>query len=484
MLITPASQLVDALGAKAAKELATLQLRTVGDLLRHYPRRYEQRRALTPLASLRVDEQVTVLAQVRAVRTRRMTSRPGTITEVIVTDGTGELRLTFFKQAWRQGALAVGCHGLFAGKVRMYKGARELAHPDLALLDNIPAREEGKAELMVEPLVPIYASTTKLASWNVAKAVRIALDLVEFPDDIVPAAVRERHGLLDQRGAFEAIHHPGSFAEVDAARTRFKWEEALGLQLVLAQRRARARAQPTTPRPVRPDGLLADFERQLPYVLTGGQHAVSDEIFGDLAAAVPMHRLLQGEVGSGKTVVAVRAMLAVVDAGGQAALLAPTEVLAGQHLRSIRDLLGPLALAGELGSAEHATRVALLTGSQGSVARRSALAEAASGTAGIIIGTHALLSEDVAFADLGLVVVDEQHRFGVEQRDALRAKGARPPHLLVMTATPIPRTVAMTVYGDLETSVLRELPAGRRPIQTTVVPLADKPAWLDRVWAR
>jgi ATP-dependent DNA helicase RecG len=197
-----------------------------------------------------------------------------------------------------------------------------------------------------------------------------------------------------------------------------------------------------------------------------------------------MYRLLQGEVGSGKTVVALRAMLVVADSGGQAALLAPTEVLAQQHFRSIRDLLGPLAAAGQLGAAEGATRVALLTGSQSGSERRAALDEAADGTAGIVVGTHALLQEMVKFADLGLVVIDEQHRFGVQQRDALRAKGATPPHVLVMTATPIPRTVAITVYGDLETSVLRELPVGRAGIETAIVPRVEKPAWWQRTWRR
>jgi ATP-dependent DNA helicase RecG len=229
---------------------------------------------------------------------------------------------------------------------------------------------------------------------------------------------------------------------------------------------------------------LEAFDARLPFELTAGQVDVSKAIFEDLADKHPMHRLLQGEVGSGKTVVALRAMLAVIDAGGQAALLAPTEVLAHQHYRSISTLLGPLAESGQLGGAEVATRIALLTGSLGAAPRRSALLDAASGAAGILIGTHALLQESVQFADLGLVVVDEQHRFGVEQREALRAKGANPPHVLVMTATPIPRTVAMTVYGDLDVSTLTELPAGRAPIQTSVVPASERPDWLDRAWQR
>src|SRR5690606_18104619 len=225
------------------------------------------------------------------------------------------------------------------------------------------------------------------------------------------------------------------------------------------------------------------FRERLPFELTEGQQRVLADIREDLARTVPMHRLLQGEVGSGKTVVALLAMLTVIDAGGQAALLAPTEVLAVQHHRSITAMLGPLAEAGLLGGAEHATRVALLTGSQPAAERRANLLLAASGEAGIVIGTHALIQEHVQFAELGLVVVDEQHRFGVEQRDALRAKATTTPHVLVMTATPIPRTVAMTVFGDMETSTLAELPAGRQPITTHVV-TGDRPAWVERIWRR
>jgi ATP-dependent DNA helicase RecG len=257
------------------------------------------------------------------------------------------------------------------------------------------------------------------------------------------------------------------------------------LQAVLAQRRRAAAALPATARPPRAGGLLDAFDARLPFSLTGGQRDAGGIIAADLARTHPMHRLLQGEVGSGKTVIAVRAMLQVIDAGGQAALLAPTEVLAQQHYRSITDLLGPFGQAGRLDGADQATRVALLTGSQGAAARREALLDAASGAAGIVVGTHALLTEHVQFADLGMVVIDEQHRFGVEQRDALRekAKGTR-PHVLVMTATPIPRTVAMTVYGDLDTSTLTELPAGRSPIATHVVPAAEKPRFLERTWER
>ena len=288
---------------------------------------------------------------------------------------------------------------------------------------------------------------------------------------------------MSRTDALRGIHTPDTMAEVETARRRLRYEEAFVLQVTLAQRRRAAAGQSTTPRPERPGGLLEAFDGRLPFTLTAGQREVGATIADEMARDVPMHRLLQGEVGSGKTIVALRAMLAAVDSGGQAALLAPTEVLAAQHHRTITAMLGDLAEGGLLGGAEHGTRVALLTGSQSTAERRRTLLDVVTGDAGIVVGTHALLQENVDFFDLGLVVVDEQHRFGVEQRDALRGKGSVPPHVLVMTATPIPRTVAMTVFGDLETSTLRELPAGRAPITTHVVP-EDRPNWMARTWAR
>ena len=470
------------MGDASAKALASgLGLSTVGDLLRHYPRRYAERGVLTPLNELVVDDYVTVMAEVAKVDVIQMRQRKGKMVKVVVTDGNGKLHLTFFNQAWRGRQLSPGMRGLFAGKVGVFRGQRQLTNPQTQLLE-----DEGDAydESMLTGLIPVYPATTKFASWNIAKAVRIALDVADIDTDPLPDEVRERHGLLSLSQALRFVHLPDTFDQVKAAHLRLKFEEAFVLQVLLAQRRAAAAAQPATPRVARAGGLRDTFDAQLPFELTTGQQVVSDEIFADLAQEHPMHRLLQGEVGSGKTVVALRAMLAVADSGGQAALLAPTEVLAQQHARTIRTLLGPLGQAGELGSADTATRVALLTGSQGAAARRANMLDAASGAAGIVVGTHALLQENVQFADLGLVVVDEQHRFGVEQRDALRAKGSTPPHVLVMTATPIPRTVAMTVYGDLETSMLTELPAGRAPIQTNVVPVGEKPQWMERVWQR
>jgi ATP-dependent DNA helicase RecG len=469
---------------KTAKGLeAALGLRTTGDLLRYYPRRYAQRGELTDLASLREGEHVTVFARVEKVTSRPMRQRRGKLLEVTVTDGTARLSLTFFNktQFWEH-QLSPGTHGMFAGRVSSFRGKRQLAHPECKLL---AADDAAKAAEYAEELIPVYPATKDVSTWTVEKCVRVVLDTLGEVDDPLPGPVRESRGLIGLADALRGIHRPAGLAEAGRARHRLKWDEAFVLQTALAQRRRAAAALPATARPGQAGGLLAGFDAALPFTLTKGQQDAGETIAAELARTHPMHRLLQGEVGSGKTVIAIRAMLQVIDAGGQAALLAPTEVLAQQHYRSISALLGPLGQAGQLGAADQATRVALLTGSQGAAARREALLNAASGAAGIVIGTHALLQQHVQFADLGLVVIDEQHRFGVEQRDALREKstGGR-PHVLVMTATPIPRTVAMTVYGDLDTSTLTELPAGRSPIATHVVPAAEKPRHLARAWER
>jgi ATP-dependent DNA helicase RecG len=476
------------IGDKAAKPLErALELRTVGDLLRHYPRRYETRGELTDLAELRDGEYVTVQAEVARVTSRPWRGRRGSsILEATVTDGHGVLVLTFFsrgRQDWREKQLAPGTRGLFSGQVSTFRGKRQLAHPDYELLDEGDDAAHAAAEYAAE-MIPVYPAAKEITSWQIARSVRVALDVLDI-EDPMPRAIRDRHGLCGLADALRGIHRPIDWADVRRATSRLKWDEAFLLQVVLAQRRLAATAYSATPRPRRAGGLVDAYDARLPFELTVGQDLAGATIGDELALDHPMHRLLQGEVGSGKTVIAVRAMLQVVDGGGQAALLAPTEVLAQQHFRSITEQLGPLGQAGQLGGAEHATRVALLTGSLGAAARRRALLEAASGTAGIVVGTHALLEEQVQFADLGLVVVDEQHRFGVEQRDALRGKaGDGRPHVLVMTATPIPRTVAMTVFGDLEMSTLTELPAGRSPIVTHVVPAAEKPHYLERVWER
>ncbi len=477
-------------GDRAAKRLATLGpagLRTVGDLLTYYPRRYETRGELTDLASLRDGEHVTVQAMIATTSVKPMRNRQGSIFEAVVTDGRGRLTLTFFgkgRQDWRERELAPGRSGLFSGQVSTFRGKRQLSHPAFELLGAGDSGDERANEFASE-IIPIYSASKDLLSWQIAKSVELALKAADLDEDPLPEAVRERYGLYGYSRAMHAIHRPETDQDWQRAAKRLKWDEAFMLQVVLAQRRRVSLEFVAQPRPAVPDGLLDEFDRRLPFVLTDGQRRASEVIAADLGNDHPMHRLLQGEVGSGKTVVALRAMLQVVDAAGQAALLAPTEVLAQQHQRSISQMLGPLAMAGQLGGADRSTTVTLLTGSQGSVARRKALLDAASGSAGIVIGTHALLEDQVQFADLGLVVIDEQHRFGVEQREALRAKAASGrPHVLVMTATPIPRTVAITVFGDLEVTELIELPAGRSPISTHVVPVDEKPHYLTRTWER
>ncbi|MGN7140465.1 ATP-dependent DNA helicase RecG [Streptomyces pseudogriseolus] len=477
------------LGPATAKVMAEhLGLHTVGDLLHHYPRRYEERGQLTHLADLPMDEHVTVVAQVADARLHTFASSraprgKGQRLEVTITDGSGRLQLVFFGAGVHKPhkELLPGTRAMFAGKVSVFNRRLQLAHPAYELLR---ADSEEAVESWAGALIPLYPATAKLESWKIGKAIQTVLPSAQEAADPLPETLREGRGLLPLPEALLKIHRPHTKADIDQARARLKWDEAFVLQVALARRRHADAQLPAVPRRPRPDGILAAFDDRLPFTLTEGQRKVSEEIFADLATEHPMHRLLQGEVGSGKTLVALRAMLAVVDAGGQAAMLAPTEVLAQQHHRSVTEMMGELAEGGMLGGSENATKVVLLTGSMGAAARRQALLDLATGEAGVVIGTHALIEDKVQFHDLGLVVVDEQHRFGVEQRDALRGKGKQPPHLLVMTATPIPRTVAMTVFGDLETSVLDQLPAGRSPIASHVVPAADKPHFLARAWER
>ena len=478
------SKLVGVIGDRTAKVLRELYgYITIGDLLHHYPRRYLVRGELSNISELQEDEEVTILAEIFSASTRRLHARKGNILEVVVTDGTAKLSLTFFNQAWREKELKVGRQGLFAGKVGIFNGKRQLAHPDYELIADGSDVDSAVAGFAGRYL-PMYPASSKLPSWKIAQCIELAIAALDDLPDYLPDWVRDKYGYPNLRQALVQLHNPVDLESAEKSRQRITFDEALLLQLLLLTRRRELKGLDAIARPYKSGGLLDVFDQSLPFQLTPGQRAVAEEIAQDLAQAHPMHRLLQGEVGSGKTVVALRAALTVVDNGGQAAILAPTEVLAAQHLRTIEKLLGPLGLAGTLGADEKSTQVTLITGSQSAASRREALAKAASGEAGIVVGTHALLGESVEFADLGLIVVDEQHRFGVEQRDALKVKAKNPPHLLVMTATPIPRTVAMTVFGDLDVSTLRELPLGRAPITTHVVPVLEKPGYLERAWDR
>ncbi|MFI6473836.1 ATP-dependent DNA helicase RecG [Streptomyces sp. NPDC050516] len=477
------------LGGPTAKVMAEhLDLHTVGDLLHHYPRRYEERGQLTKLAELPLDEDVTVVAQVADARVHTFNGGRGQRLEITITDGSGRLQLVFFGRGIHKPhkELLPGSRAMFAGKVSMFNRRMQLAHPTYAKLGADPAEGGDTVDIdsWAGALIPIYPACKGLESWKIAKAVDAVLPSAQEAVDPLPEALREGRGFVSLPEALLKVHRPRTKADIEDARQRLKWDEAFVLQVALARRRHADGQLPAVARRPAPGGLLDAFDAKLPFTLTEGQQKVSREIFDDLATEHPMHRLLQGEVGSGKTMVALRAMLAVVDSGGQAAMLAPTEVLAQQHHRSITEMMGELAEGGMLGGSDLGTKVVLLTGSMGMPARRQALLDLVTGEAGVVIGTHALIEDKVQFHDLGLVVVDEQHRFGVEQRDALRGKGKQPPHLLVMTATPIPRTVAMTVFGDLETSVLDQLPAGRSPIASHVVPAQDKPHFLARAWER
>lgn len=485
--ITPDSPVASVFGRSPKRKLVEegLGITTVGELLRHFPRRYVETTELSEVGTPEVGQLLSVVGEVTSAvvkpfqRGRKTQFR----TEVRIRTNGPSFSLSFFSPYAGQAnsyveQMAPGSRGLFTGKTKVFNGSWQLEQPHQLMFGDGDGEDETLSKLL-----PVYPLTNKLYVWDLIKVIRVALDLVTGVPDMLTPELRQRYDVLDVMTALRLVHGPDDYAQAGAAQRRFRFEEALVLQLVLARRRAAQRAIGAQAR-TGGGGLLAAFDERLPFELTGGQREIGAVLEAELAQPHPMNRLLQGEVGSGKTLVALRAMLRVVDSGGQAVLLAPTEVLAQQHHRSISAMLGDLAQGGMLGGAADGTSVALLTGSMSKGAKDHALGLMGSGEAGIVIGTHALLEDSVSFADLGLVVVDEQHRFGVKQRAALTDKAGSPPHVLVMTATPIPRTVAMTVFGDLETSVLTELPAGRAPIQTNVVPLVDQPSWIGRVWER
>ncbi|CAB4558516.1 unannotated protein [freshwater metagenome] len=473
-MLLPTTALDRVLGDKTAKSFAkNLGLITVADLLQHYPRRYSSRGELTPITNLPVGESVSIVAEVVDARERRTKGRVSHILEVRITDGSGFLSLTFFNQAWRQKNLLPGTRGLFAGKIGEYQGKLQLAHPDYELFLDEVSQFDAKA--WADKPIPIYPASASVTTWMIQKALGIVLDTLGTIEDEVPEQLAKKHKLMSLNQALEKIHRPETKTDWSSATKTLSYHEAFLLQANLIARKIANEKSPATIRSGGTNGYLAAFDSALSFKLTKGQQSVGEEISLDLAKSYPMNRLLQGEVGSGKTLVALRAMLAVADTEGQSALLAPTEVLASQHFRSISKSLGE-DLAKEIG-------LTLLTGQLSTADRKKAMLQVVSGASKIVIGTHALFSEKVEFYDLGLVVIDEQHRFGVEQREKLRLKGKLSPHVLTMTATPIPRTLAVTVFGDMAVSSLTELPAGRKEIDSHVVRAGDKNL-VSRVWER
>ncbi|WP_062393466.1 ATP-dependent DNA helicase RecG [Gordonia phthalatica] len=496
-------------------KLHGLELTTVGELLRYVPRRYIRRGHLTESERPEPGEWITVIGRIQKAQMIQMKRRYGQFLKVVVNDGRANYEASFFNARWIQKVLKPGTRVAMAGTVKLFQNQVQLSHPDWMVMPEDDGIDVvGNAAMIGEmyaegaddgdgksrhgstasaddvanfsrDIIPMYPATKDVQTWEIWRAVRQVLADTAPAEDALTAAQRDERGLMTGDEAIHRVHLPEKLDDIEAARARLKFDEALAVQTELARRRFSAVVEAAHPCRHVPGGLEDELLARLPFQLTDGQKDVLLEIGEDLADEHPMSRLLQGEVGSGKTLVSLLAMLRVVDNGHQCAILAPTEVLAAQHYRTVMTMLGDLARAGELGAADKATRIGLLMGSLGTAAKRQVLLDAVTGEAGIVIGTHALLEEHVEFFDLGMVVVDEQHRFGVEQRDVLRGKGRDDtrPHFLVMTATPIPRTVAMITFGDLDTSVMTELPRGRQPIKTSVVPMRNQ-KWVDRAWTR
>jgi ATP-dependent DNA helicase RecG len=457
-------------GEQKAKGLAELGIHTVLDLLMHYPRRYIDRTNEALIKDLVLGEEAMVLATVKRVEARRTRQRR-TLVQVDVTDGSGYLRCTFFNQPWREKQLKPGTQTVVFGKVDSFQGRKQMTNPVVDLVGDRTGR-----------IVPIYPQSEKasLTTWELGGWVEESLRRAGEVDDPVPSWVLDRFDLVDRDAALHGIHVPESVEEHQVARRRLVFDELLRIQLVLVRRKREIERTSVGIRHDVGGDLVKRFHERLPFPLTGAQRRAISELEADLAAPVPMHRLLQGDVGAGKTLVAVSALLVAVQGGHQGALMAPTEVLAEQHFLGIRALLEGFSLTSEGDLfGERPLRVELLT-NRTTAAQRTKLAQRlADGDVDVLIGTHALIQDAVTFRSLGVAVIDEQHRFGVEQRAALRSKGAYVPDVLVMTATPIPRTAAMTVYGDLDVSVLDELPPGRTPITTVWArgPLEEESAW-------
>lgn len=500
------------LGKRTATALAKLDLHTGWDLLDYLPKRYETWGQLSSLDQLVADEEVTVQVQVIHAQVRRTVSgRPPAILQVLVTDGLMEMEVVMFGAHYQLSnyahQLQPDTTAIFAGKTKFRGGRLQLTGAKFQVLDELSETE--RQALMARP-IPIYRASEALPSWRLAKAIRMVLDQLRETDvpEYVPKKILAKRRLLGLLEAYRQVHGPADSSQWVRARARLRYNQALLTQVALASHRADVLAREHAiawPVP-EADSLRSQIDAHLPFELTDSQVQVGEQIAQDLNKTVPMQRLLQGDVGAGKTVVALRAMAQVLGQGGQCALLAPTEVLAAQHVSSLKRLLsqvGPIDRPqGAKGGQDNelaplpglevdvADKVYLLTASMALSAKRAVLAKLASGESAIVVGTHALLSDTVQLPGLGLVVIDEQHRFGVAQRNVLRERGSldasgahTTPHLLVMTATPIPRTVAMTVFGDLEISVLEGLPAGRTQVTTHLVPW-ERQTWVQALWRR
>ncbi|MDO5746420.1 MAG: ATP-dependent DNA helicase RecG [Actinomycetaceae bacterium] len=472
-LNTPLERLI---GKRNARKLERLHLKTARDLLYHFPRRFDKWGQLTPMRNLVEGADVTVMAQVVDTRMNRTRGGKWRLC-VTITDGDTYMDVVFWAKnphmlSGHQQRLVVGDTFYFAGKIGTYRQRLQLTYPDYD-----GASEDTESPVTKQRLdepIPIYPSTAKLHSWALAKAIDTVLLPMEQDDktDPIPADIRQRYDLPGLVEAFHMYHHPQTDGDWQKARKRFQYEEALVLQTYLAQARARARNHPAPICDVTQGQWRKTLLDSLPFHLTTDQSNAVEHLEQAMSCPQPMNVLLQGDVGSGKTIVAVLAMLQAVDAGYQAALLAPTSVLATQHFQSI------MALIGKVDAPVH-----LLAAATPACQRATLLQMAQSGQPLIIVGTHALLSDDVTLPQLALLVVDEQHRFGVTQRGILRDRAKTSPHVMVMTATPIPRTVAMTVFGDMDTIVMKNLPTGRQPVNTYIVP-RSRPAWIDRMWQR
>ena len=477
---------LESVSERKAARLAEFGVESVLDLVTTYPRRYIDRTRQADVSGLQVGDEAAVLASVQSSRTRR--ARNGrAVVDVVVRDDTGRLAVVFFNQPWRATQLEAGTEAIFFGKVGEYRGTRQMVNP---VVDVVAGVTPGRRTLRILPVYPASAKAG-LTSWEIGACVEEALRRAgEFVDPL-PAEWRSALDLWGRTEAFGAIHLPESLDVVAPARRRLVFDELFRLQLALVLRRrafevnARALHHDVSPREITgavTDTLVARFLARLPYDLTKAQRQALAVIVADMAGPFPMHRLLQGDVGSGKTVVALAALLGAVQSGHQGALMVPTEVLAEQHFSAVRALLGDLEGPGGMAGGE--VRVELLTSRVKGKARTAVLSGLASGDVGLVVGTHALLTEEVAFASLGAVVIDEQHRFGVEQRATLRSKGTDgDPDLLVMTATPIPRTAAMVIFGDLDLMTLDELPPGRIAVTTVWLPGEDH-AGQGEAWHR